>query len=244
MIKIRAFRAIDDHDACQKFVIGHRHVLENIGIKKVTSSKDSWMENPAAFVIIVESLDGEKVYGGARVNVAGGSQLLPIEEATNYLDPKIHDVVNEYAVDGTGEICGLWNSREVAGMGIGSVFLTRASVTISTQIGLKTLFALCAPYTIAMAENVGYHILETVGNKGTFYYPKLDLIATTMILEDVSTLRLASEEERASIISLRSNLNQLRVEILRNKELEIYYQLEIPNIDSWYKSGIVRPVVQ
>ena len=96
MISIRAFRAIDDLEACQKFVIGHRHVLENIGVKKVTSSKDEWMYNPGAFVIIVESLDGEKVYGGARVEVAGGSVKLPIEEATGYLDTRIYDVVKEY----------------------------------------------------------------------------------------------------------------------------------------------------
>lgn len=240
MIKIRAFRAVDDHDACRKFIMGHTHVLENIGVKRVTSSKDEWMYNPASFVIIVESEDGEKVYGGARVHVAGGTQPLPIEEATGYLDKKIFDVVKDYAAAGTGEICGLWNSREVAGMGIGSVFLTRASVTISTQIGLNTLFALCAPYTIAMAQNVGYHILETVGNKGTFYYPKLDLIATTMILEDVDTLKLASVEERDSIMSLRSNPNQVRVEVLRKKELEINYQLEIPNINSWYTAGILK----
>ena len=241
-MKIRAFRAIDDHDACRKFIIGHSHVLENIGVKKVTSSKDDWMHNPAAFVIIVESEDGEKVYGGARVNVAGGTQSLPVEEATGYLDAKIYDVIKEYALRGTGEICGLWNSREVAGMGIGSVFLTRACVTISTQIGLSTLFALCAPYTISMAQNVGYTILESVGNKGTFYYPKLDLIATTMVLEDVGTLKLASEEERTSIMSMRQNPNQVRIEVLRKKELEINYRLEIPNIDSWYDSGIIKPI--
>ena len=59
MIKIRAFRAVDDHDACRKFIMGHTHVLENIGVKRVTSSKDEWMYNPASFVIIVESEPGE-----------------------------------------------------------------------------------------------------------------------------------------------------------------------------------------
>ncbi len=240
MITIRAFRAIDDLEACQKFVIGHRHVLENIGVKKVTSSKDEWMYNPAAFVIIVEDLERTKVYGGARVEVAGGTTRLPIEEATGYLDSKIYDVVKEYAVDGTGEICGLWNSREVAGMGIGSVFLTRACVTISTQIKLKTLFALCAPYTIKMAENVGYHMLQTVGNKGTFYYPKLDLIATAMILEDVDTLSMGDREEVDSVMSLRAKPVQMRIETLRKKELEIHYNLQIPNIDKWYESGIIQ----
>lgn len=240
MITIRAFRAIDDLEACQKFVVGHRHVLENIGVKKVTSSKDEWMHNPAAFVIIVEDLERTKVYGGARVEVAGGTTRLPIEEATGYLDAKIYDVVKEYAVDGTGEICGLWNSREVAGMGIGSVFLTRACVTISTQIRLKTLFALCAPYTITMAENVGYHMLQKVGNNGTFYYPKLDLIATAMILEDVATLSRGDKAEVDSVMSLRATPVQTRIETLRKKELEIHYNLQIPNIEDWYSSGIIQ----
>ena len=240
MITIRAFRAIDDLDACHKFAVGHRHVLENIGVKQVTSSKIEWMYNPAAFVIIVEDTERTKVYGGARVEVAGGTTRLPIEEATGYLDAKIHSVVKEHAMDGTGEICGLWNSREVAGMGIGSVFLTRACVTISTQIKLKTLFALCAPYTIAMAENVGYHMLKTVGNNGTFYYPKLDLIATAMILEDVDTLSKGNSEEVGSIMSLREKPVQKRIETLRNKELEIHYNLEIPNINKWYDSGIIQ----
>lgn len=240
MIKIRAFRAIDDYDACQKFILGHQKVLENIGVKKVTSSKNEWAENPAAFVIIVESLDGSKVYGGSRVHVSGGTQLLPIEEATGFMDKTIYDIVNEYAYNGTGEICGLWNSREVAGMGIGSVFLTRACVAIAEQIKLDSLFALCAPYTVKMAESVGYHLLDKVGNKGTFYYPKLDLVATAMILEDVETISKAEPEERAHIETMRHNLNGKRIEILRGKELEIDFQLEIPNLDAWFKSGILK----
>ena len=73
MLKIRAFRAIDDQYTCEKFVVGHRHVLESIGVTKVTSSKNEWMVNPAVFVIIVESQDREKVFGGARVHVSGGN---------------------------------------------------------------------------------------------------------------------------------------------------------------------------
>jgi hypothetical protein len=144
-VVLRAFRAIDDHKSCELFIKGHNYVLETIGVKKVTSSSQEWMFNPAVFVLVVESPDGSKVYGGARVNVAGGTQELPIESATGYLDRKIYDLVANYTKDGTGEICGLWNSREIAGYGIGSIFLTRAAVAISQQIGLRSLFALCAP---------------------------------------------------------------------------------------------------
>ncbi len=244
MIKLRAFRAIDDLNACKKFMLGHRAVLENIGVKKITSSKDEWMENPAVFVIIVENIESNKVLGGARVHVAEGKQPLPIEEATGYLDDSIYGIIKKYADNGTGEICGLWNSREVAGMGIGSVFLTRACVAISSQIQLQSLFALCAPYTISMAENVGYTILYNVGKNGTFYYPKLDLVATAMILEDVALLSKASMEERNSIFDLRKNPNQIKNETLKNKDLVLNFNLEIQNIEDWYNSGIIKNIIK
>lgn len=240
VVRLRAFRAIDDPKTCELFLKGHEQVLTNIGVKKVTSSKNEWMFNPAAFVLIVESLDKERVFGGARIHVAGGSQPLPIEEATGRMDPKIFDLVWQYAQQGTGEICGLWNSREIAGYGVGSIFLTRAAVAISTQIGLKSLFALCAPYTVKMAESVGYMIERSVGNDGTFYYPKLDLLATTMLLKDVDGLERADEENRNAIFSIRQHLNLVRVERLRRKEIEIHYEILLPEMEGWDLQEVIR----
>lgn len=239
VVRLRAFRAIDDPVACELFVQGHAHVLTSIGVTKVTSSKNEWTQNPAAFVLIVESLDKTKVFGGARVHVAGGTEPLPIEQATGALDKSIFDLVWKYAQHGTGEICGLWNSREIAGYGIGSIFLTRAAVAISTQIGLQSLFALCAPYTVKMAETVGYEIETSIGNEGTFYYPKLDLLATTMLLKDVEPLSKALEEDKNAIFKLRENLNLVKTEILRKKEIEIHYETQIPNLDQWDLEGTI-----
>jgi hypothetical protein len=232
-VRLRAFRAVDEPHTCQLFIEGHTHVLTSIGVTKVTSSKNEWTENPAAFVMVVESMDGKKVYGGARVHVAGGSQLLPIEQATGRMDPNIFDLVWRFAQHGTGELCGLWNSREIAGYGIGSIFLIRTAVAISHQIGIRSLFALCAPYTIPPGEAVGMEIELGIGNNGTFYYPKLDLLATTMILKDVPTLRKAYEEDKAAIMKIRENLNIVRNEVLRKKEITIHYQIEIPHLDQW-----------
>jgi len=233
IVRLRAFRAIDDPLACELFVEGHTHVLTSIGVTKVTSSKHEWTSNPAAFVIIVESLDGKKVYGGARIHVAGGSEPLPIEQATVNMDPAVVNLVWRYAQHGTGEICGLWNSREIAGYGIGSIFLTRAAVAISTQIGLTSLFALCAQYTVDMAESVGYHRETSIGNSGTFYYPKMDLLATAMLHDDIIKLRTAQEEHRNAIMKLRENLNLVRTEVLRKKLIEIHYELNLPNLEEW-----------
>jgi hypothetical protein len=232
-VRLRAFRAIDEPDTCKLFIEGHTHVLTSIGITKVTSSKNEWTENPAAFVMIVESLDRKKVYGGARVHVAGGNQLLPIEQATGAMDPGIFDLVWNFAQNGTGELCGLWNSREIAGYGIGSIFLIRTAVAISYQIGIQSLFALCAPYTIPPGEAVGMERETSIGNDGTFYYPKLDLLATTMVLKDVPTLHKAYEEDKLAILKIREDLNIVRKEVLRKKELTIHYETEIPNLQNW-----------
>ncbi len=151
-VRLRAFRAIDDPYACELFYQGHAKVLTNIGVKQVTSSNNGWMSNPGAYVLIVESLNGEKVYGGARVHDACGSEPLPLEQATYAMDPRIRDIIGRKTLNGTGEICGLWNSREIAGYGIGSVFLFRAAIAVCMQIGLTSLFGLCAPYTLPMAK--------------------------------------------------------------------------------------------
>lgn len=233
VVRLRAFRAIDDPEACKLFLEGHAHVLTSIGITKVTSSKNEWTTNPAAFVLIVESLDGKRVYGGARVHVSGGSQPLPIEEATGALDPSIFKLVWKFAQHGTGELCGLWNSREIAGYGIGSIFLIRAAVAISHQIGLASLFALCAPYTIKPVECCGMELETSIGNQGTFYYPKLDLLATTMILKDVPTLSKAHDEDKIAILKVREEPNVVRIEELRKKEITIHYETGIPNLNDW-----------
>jgi len=240
IVRLRAFRAIDDPASCALFLEGHEHVLTSIGVTKVTSSNDDWTRNPAAFVLIVESLDRLKVYGGARIHVAGGSQPLPIEQATGMMDSSVFKLVMEYAQNGTGEICGLWNSREIAGYGIGSIFLTRAAVAISNQIGLQSLFALCAPYTVKLAECVGYKIDARIGNNGTFYYPKLDLLATTMLLKDISSLEYAAEEDKDAIFMLRANLSQTKIEELRKKKIQIEYDLQISNLAEWDLSAVIR----
>lgn len=233
VVRLRAFRAIDDPRTCERFIEGHAHVLTAIGVHKVTSSKNDWMYNPAVFVLIVESLDGERVFGGVRIHVAGGTEPLPIEQATGHMDPAMYELVYRYAQEGTGEGCGLWNSREIAGYGIGSIFLTRAGAAIATQVGITSLFALCAPYTVKLAESVGYRIETSVGNNGTFYYPKLDLVATTMIMQNLDTLTEADDENKQAITALRNNANTTRIETLRNKQIQIHYHIDIPNLDRW-----------
>ncbi len=228
MIKIRAFRAIDEFETCQKFVEGHMRILKVFGITMITSANIEWFMDPLTYVIVAESEDG-KVLGGARVQIAGGKYPLPIESAVADLDNNIYEVVRQYALEGTGELCGLWNSREIAGMGIGSVFLTRTAVCIAPTLKLRSLFALCAPYTVTMAKRAGFEIATFLGNEGTFYYPKEDLLATAVLLSDTHTLLTAEEEDREEIFSLRENPLQIREEEGRRHKFELLYDLNIQN---------------
>jgi hypothetical protein len=233
-VKIKAFRATEDKAACQRFLEGHKRVLDGHGVKQVTSSKEDWLDNPSAFVILVESPDETKIYGGARLHCADGIHPLPIEEATCDFDPRIHDVVRHLSQRGTSELCGLWNSREVAGMGIGAFFATMCGVVIAEQLGLTSIFALCSPYSVRFAEKVGCRILTDLGNEGTFYYPKIDLLATIVLLEDTRTLEHADPQVRESILRLRRSPRQKVMERspLRNLEFEIDYDLALRHVST------------
>lgn len=233
-IKIRAFRAIDDPETCRKYIIGHRHVLSIYGIENITTNTDEWMYNPAIFVIVVESLDGQKLYGGARVQAANGINPLPIEEATGKIDPKIYDIIKYYSQFGAAELSGLWNSKEVAGFGIGSLFPSRVAVAITEQIGVQVLFTLCSPTTVRFKSWMGGKELESIGNKGTFYYPKIDLIATALYTEDAINLPDCHPREREKILFLRKNPEHTAEEKspFKNQLIKIHYELNIGNTNA------------
>jgi len=226
-IYIRAFRAIDDHEASMKFVEGHKRVLDNVGVTDVTSSNHEWTTNPNVYVILIESGDRTKIYGGARVHASSGELSLPVEEATREIDERIVDIIAEQQQHGTGEICGLWNSLEVAGYGIGSKYAIRSAICILPKLKLKTCFALCSPYTARISGNYGFKIEKSLGNDGTFYYPKLDLLATITFLGNSDLLEGADENEIEIINNLRNNPNQQLDEAGPKGTVNVVYDLSI-----------------
>jgi hypothetical protein len=67
--QIKAYRAPDDVETSLRYAEGHRKVLEAYGVKQVTSTNHNWLHDPNTYVIIVESEDGDQIYGGTRVQV-------------------------------------------------------------------------------------------------------------------------------------------------------------------------------
>lgn len=227
MVRLRAFRAVEDTETCERFIAGHTRVLASVGVTKVTSNKAEWMGQESVFVLVVEDMETNEVLGGARVHAYDNVHPLPIEEAVGFMDEKVEPFIKTYAAAGCGEVCGLWNSRKIAGMGFGSVFLLRAALSITDQIGLKSLLVLCAPYTVSSAERFGCRVVKSVGNEGTFYYPKLDLLATFMLLSDTLDLQYAKKMERDKISELRKNPKVLTTERTKISRIEIQYDLRL-----------------
>lgn len=209
-VNFTAFRAVDDREACMRFIEGHRRVLEIFGITQITSAKADWILNPDVYVILVTDADTGKVVGGGRIHKANRINTLPIEEAVGYMDEKIYKMVDDYTDAGTGEVAGVWNSFEIAGLGVGSIYLSMASVAYAKLINLTTLFGLAAPSTYRTVVSGGFSPVKELGKDGKFYYPKDDMIATVMFNHDVEHLSLAYEIQKKDILQIRKDVIHVR----------------------------------
>lgn len=234
MFKFKAFRAIDDPVRCQNFIKGHADVLRQYGVTKVTSSNNDWMYNPFVYVITVEFEETGEIVSGLRIHIAHPDYPLPMEMAISQVDHKIFDLVKRYSVEGTGEVSGLWNSKLISGYGIGAVLLIRAGIAITEQLKLGSLLALVAEYTLKPSLQKGFEIEEGIGNSGTFFYPKLDLVATSIVMKDPYNLPKADPEERDIILGIRNNLKCEKIEVGPKGDFLVNYDLILENPD-WRK---------
>lgn len=204
-IKFTAFRAVDDRDACMSFIDGHKRVLEIFGITQISSAKTDWILNPDVYVVLVTDEETGKVLGGGRIHKANRKNALPVEEAVGYMDENIYKMVDDYTDLGTGEVAGVWNSFEIAGLGIGSIHLSTACVAYAKFIGITTLFGLAAPATYRNVLRGGFQVITSLGNNGKFYYPKDDMTATVMFNHDIVNLPLTQEPQRSIILEMRKD---------------------------------------
>jgi hypothetical protein len=224
MLLFKAFRAIENPELSQRYIEGHQEVLRIYGISEITSAKDDWYLNPATIAIVAIDTETDEVVGGIRMQIVGGDRPLPVEDAVGHMDEKIHSFVQQqHALHGAAELCGLWNSRKVAGKGV-SWILTRAGIALSQQFGIRTLFGICAKTTLPMFQKTGYTVERSIGKNGTFYYPNSDLLAYTIIM-DSESLEHASISEKPKIQDLRKDLCQQTVESGPKGDLEVQYDL-------------------
>jgi hypothetical protein len=231
MLDIRAFRAVDDIESCKLFATGHANVLLDYGVTKVTSSKNDWFQNPNVYVVLVTDKESGKVVGGERIHLANSTLQLPIEDAVSVVDTRIFNLVKNYSTPKyTGELCGLWNAKDIAGRGV-SWLLTKLGVAIASMICMDSLFVLCAPYTVEMCQRAGFEIETSIGDRGTFNYPKLDLIATALLIKDPQVLANADAQVREEIFKYVNNPIGETIEIGPRGTTEITYHILLPQLE-------------
>lgn len=228
-ITFRSFTAIKDQETCEEYLHGHVQVLQDYGITNITTNNRHWMSLPNVHGIVAIDEEG-KIVGGVRVHIADGVHPLPVEKAVGYMDPKVASVINEYFDEGTGELCGLWNAKSVAGIGI-SLFLVRAGIAIVNQIRLASLFTICGDYTMPMVTRVGFVVEDSLGNNGEFIYPKDSYIARVLRKMNAETLETADEYDRNRIFDLRNNPIQHTIEPGPKGDVDIDYKILLPAYD-------------
>ncbi|MBI1221954.1 MAG: hypothetical protein GC180_05055 [Bacteroidetes bacterium] len=225
MFQFKAFRAIDEPEYCREYTEGHVRVLKDYGITNITSNNNEWASLDCVYCVVVYNEAGEMV-GGIRMQKADGVHKLPVEKAIGYRDPSIYKIVASYIPEGVGELCALWNAKSVAGKGL-SLLLSRAGISICSQVGISTMVGICADYTLKMFRKVGFVVDETLGEGGEFVYPNENYIARVLGILNARNLETAEEEDRLRMLSLRSNPEQKTIEYPGIKDLEIEYNLKL-----------------
>ncbi len=177
-VHIRAYRAIDDVKTSMRFAEGHAAVLAHHGIQRVASANAEWVNDPDVYVIIATSPGGEKIYGGARIQIRRPDRYLPLETAFAKYDKNIHQVIGKMQDEGCGELCALWNSMEVAGFGIGSRLIINCAVSMTQRLKIRHLLALTSPVTRRFIPAFGFYTIPNIGIDGGIPYPTERLKAT------------------------------------------------------------------
>lgn len=224
-INFRAFRAINDYNSCIKFRDGHVAVLKDYGITNITTNNDEWMHNPNIYCVVAQNPESGEIEGGIRIQISDNKNMLPVEKAIGKMDARIHDIVSELRFrGGVGELCALWNSKKVAGLGL-SILLTRAGISAINQLSFNTLMGICADYTLKMFQQVGFVVDNSLGLGGEFPYPNENYIARVLGIMNAATLETAAEYDKKRMTDLRENPIQITIEKGSKSEIEIDYNL-------------------
>ena len=76
-----------------------------------------------------------------------------------------------------------------------------------------------------MCQQAGFVKEESIGNKGEFIYPKLDLVATLLIIKDLKNIQTADKEFAERISNLVANPIQTKQEMGPKGAYDVSYNL-------------------
>jgi hypothetical protein len=170
-------------------------------------------------------LDRKTTYGGSRLQLLGSKLELPIQGAVG------EDISNldEYLFSRKGpvaELCGLWNSVAVAGLGIGSVYSIRSAIALGGLLGYQEMIALCSAFTYRISHKYGFRLVESLGEGGKIFYEGANQFAHITHQNDVINLLNSDEIEKLKIQEVRLSPISKVDEIIGDGLTSIHYQIQ------------------
>jgi hypothetical protein len=225
-VRLRIVKATEDQVAVDRYIHGHEEVLLNNGVS-LSKGYDYWRDLDSVYLLLAESIDSSVCFGGARLHIWNGSDPLPMQLFLSNLEPRIFVELDEYAINNAGivEIAGLWNSRAVAGLGLGSEHLIRTSIAATAFLQAKNVFTFCSPFVSRFADDFGFKAYDRLGQLGKFPFPDERWMSTINYMEDKMELEGAKTEERERIFELRQERIFTRTYSERGRTLKIHFSL-------------------
>lgn len=175
---IRVFRSHRDEALCHELVTGHQAVLNAYGIEQLITFDRQWIGDPEVIVLAAVSGRDGRVLGGARMYRGVRPNDLPMFRAVSHQDAGLGAFLAPFLAEGAYELGGLWNSMELAGMGVDATYLIQAAMATLPMLSARHIFALTSPVTRRMQAGLGFLTEPQVGDGGFFVYPTPKLRAT------------------------------------------------------------------
>jgi hypothetical protein len=222
-LTIRAFRAVDDHETCIRYLMEQIRVLEDIGVSSVIKPDVSWCTDPDVIVVIAES-PTLGVVAGIRLHVACTGTVLPMEHAVMKFDPSISPLLQRLQEHRTGEVAGLWNAHRFAGRGV-PFLLFQAVVAVASQLRISSMVTFVAEYVAQYAAQCGFRMMSELVDGGDYAYPVPSIHTHAMVLDDPMALSRAHDDVRRRILGLRVRPNSSRQVRPKSTALEVGFAL-------------------
>lgn len=225
MIEITIHKAVENPNICSEYLAGHAQVLLDFGINVLTSFSESWFENPGVYVIIARNENAE-LLGGIKIHKYSAIYPLPVVKGLIENTPEIENIIEASQPLKSGEICGLWISKNSGRKGLAN-YLSRVAIAMCPNLLINHVYGISSPFTLNMFLGMGYTIIENLGENGYFDYPTPEFRSAAVEIRDTNSLQSASEENKSRIIDIRKNLKFRSIEIHNDIETEINYNLSL-----------------
>ncbi len=221
IVNICAYKATENNYKANRLHNSHVKIMDRVGLSKVTSLDNSWIDDPEAYFITAELASTNEIIAGARVQLKNNN-ILPIEEALSSIGKNFSSF---YSGSGIAEFCGLWISKKFASLGFSCVYIANATIALSVNLNATSLVGICAKRTADIALSCGFDYDYSFGND--LMYPFPDLPAYVIAIKNLKYLPLKLFEQRSQTIELINSPVLSKSVKYNDREVEVNYDLSL-----------------